>query len=301
MPSHIFTRLGLWSESIASNLASASAARRLVAQTHPGAASFDALHALDYLEYAYLQVDDQGKARTVLEEAMRAKAFDEPNFAAAYALAAVPARWALERRDWKAAAELELSPLELPWQQYPYVPATTFFARAVGAARSGQPDRAGEAVSRLQQVHAELIKSPIPGPYDWAGNVESLRLAASGVLARAEGRDDEAVQLLRSAAELDEKTGKHPVTPGAILPPRELLADLLLETNRPADALREYEASLRDSPKRFNGVAGAARAARRAGRRERASELYAQLIEMTVQGAQRPELAEARKFVAARQ
>jgi tetratricopeptide (TPR) repeat protein len=300
MPSHIFTRLGLWPESIASNIDSAEAGRRLVARTHPGATAFDTLHALDYLEYAYLQVDDQAKARAVLEEAAKSKTFDEPNFAAAYALAAVPARWALERRDWKAAAALELPAVELPWAQYAYVPAITYFARAIGAARSGQAERAREAVAKLQAVQAGLAKSPPPGPYDWAGQVEAMRLAAAGIVARVEGRDDEALRLLRSGAELDEKTGKHPVTPGAVLPPRELLADVLLETGRAAEALAEYETSLREAPNRFNSLAGAARAAERAGKPERAAELYGRLIDMTVKDAQRPELQEARKVVAAK-
>jgi hypothetical protein len=271
-----------------------------VARTHPGRASFDTLHALDYLEYAYLQIGDEAKARAVLEEAARSEAFDEPNFAAAYAKVAIPARWALEREDWKAAAALEPPAAEMPWAQYPHIPAITSFARAVGAARSGQIDRAREAVGELERIHAGLLKSPIAGPYDWTGNVESMRLAATGLLAAAAGRDEEAIGLLRSAAELDERTGKHPVTPGPVVPPRELLADLLLEKNRPADALAEYEAALRESPGRFRSVSGAARAAEKAGRGERAAQLYQQLLEMTVEGAERPELAAARRFVAAR-
>ncbi len=298
MPSHIFTRLGLWRESIASNIDSAEAGRRLVAQNHPGAASFDTLHALDYLEYAYLQVDDEAEARRVLEETARARTFDEPNFAAAYALAAIPARWALERRDYQAAAALERPAADLPWQQYRYVLGITEFARAVGAARSGQRDRARASLEALQLLQADLAKSPVPGPYDWAANVESMRLAAAGILAHAEGRNDEAVQLLLQAAELDEKTGKHPVTPGPILPPRELLGDVLLETGRSLESLSEYEVSLRAAPNRFNSLAGAAGAAEKAGRRDRAAELYARLVQMTVAGAQRPELAEARRFVA---
>ncbi len=300
MPSHIFTRLGLWQESIASNTASAEAGRRLVARAHPGATSFDTLHALDYLEYAYLQVDDEANARAVQDEAARAKTFDEPNFAAGYALAAVPARWALERRDWKAAAALELPAAELPWPQFPYVPAITYFSQAIGAARSGQLERARKALAKLQQVQSGLASSPPPGPYDWAGHVEALRLAAAGIVERAEGRDGEALRLLRSAAELDEKTGKHPVTPGSILPPRELLADVLLEVDRAAEALVEYEAALGEAPNRFNSLAGAARAAERAGRAKRAAELYGRLIETTVVGAPRPEVGEARRFVAAK-
>jgi len=300
MPSHIFTRLGLWRESIASNIDSAEAGRRLVARAHPGKASFDTLHALDYLEYAYLQVGDEAKARAALEETARATTFDEPNFAAGYALVAIPARWALERRDWKAAAALEPPGATMPWAQYPHIPAITSFARAVGAARSGQLGRAREALAEIQRIHAGLVKSEVAGPYDWTGNVESMRLAAAGMLAHADGGAEEAIRLLRSAAELDEKTGKHPVTPGPVLPPRELLADLLLELDRPAEALAEYEAALRESPGRFNSVAGAAGAAERAGRGDRAAELYAQLLDMTVKGAERPELAIARRFMATR-
>jgi len=300
MPSHIFTRLGLWPESIASNIDSAEAARRLVATTHPGATAFDALHALDYLEYAYLQVADEARARAVLAETAQAKTFNDPTFAAAYAVTAVPARWALERRDWKAAAALELTKVDLPWPRFRYVPATTLFAQAVGAARTGDLDRARQAVAKLGELQKDLARSPVPGPYDWAGNVESMRLAAAGLLARSEGRGEEALRLLRSAAELDERTGKHPVTPGPILPPRELLADLLLETSRPAEALVEYEAALRESPKRFNSLAGAARAADAAGQPGRAADLYAELLGMAVPNAQRPELGDARRYVASR-
>ena len=299
MPSHIFTRLGLWPESIASNLASAASARELVARTHPGASAFDEMHALDYLEYAYLQRDDEAKARAVLADVARAKTFDEPNFAAGYALAAVPARWALERRDWKAAAALEPPAVQMPWGQYAYVHGITDYARAVGAARSGQPAVAREALARLEQLEAELTKAPPAGPYDWAGHIKATRLAAAGLLARAEGRDAEALDLLRAGADLDEKTGKHPVTPGTILPPRELLAEVLLETNHPADALAAYEAALREAPNRLNSLAGAVRAADAAGQAARAAELRARLVEVAAPGAGRPEVIEARRSLAA--
>ena len=300
MPSHIFTRLGLWPESISSNLASAAAARRVVAESHPGATAFDEMHALDYLEYAYLQRDDEARARAVLADVAKAKAFDEPNFAAGYALAAVPARWALERRDWKAAAALEPPAVEMPWEQYLYVKGITEYARAIGAARSGQPAMAREALGRLEQLEAALTKAPPAGPYDWASHVKSTRLAAAGLLARAERRDSEALDLLRSAADLDEKTGKHPVTPGTILPPRELLAEVLLETGHPADALDAYEAALREAPNRLNSLAGAARAADAAGQAARAKDLRARLVEVTVPSAQRPEVVEARQSLDAK-
>lgn len=300
MPSHIFTRLGLWQESIASNIASATAARRLVAERHPGAASFDALHALDYLEYAYLQVGDQARAQKVLDEAATAKTFDEPNQAAAYALSAIPARWALERRDWKAAADLERPAVSLPWERFSYATAITHFARALGAARSGQLDRSRAAVEELEKIHAGLVRSPVPGPYDWASQVESMRLAAAAWLTYAEGKKEEALKLARSAADLEEKAGKHPVTPGWILPARELLGDMLLDSGRPAEALTEYEASLRQAPNRFNGLHGAARAAELSDRPERARELYGKLIAQSVEGSPRPEIAEARKILAKR-
>ncbi len=300
MPSHIFIRLGLWRESIASNIDSADAGRKLVAKRHPGAASFDALHALDYLEYAYLQVGDQDKARKVLEEAATAKKFDEPQFAAGYAVAAIPARWTLERRDWKAAAALELPGGNLPWERFPYAPSTTYFAQALGAARTGQLDRARAALAKLQELQAGLAKSPVPGPYDWAANVEAVRLAAGAWLAYAEGKKDEALKMARAAADLEDKTGKHPVTPGAALPARELLGDMLLEAGRPAEALVEYQAALREAPGRFNSLYGGARAAELAKKPDRARELYGQLVGQCVEGSPRPELAEARRFLETR-
>jgi tetratricopeptide (TPR) repeat protein len=300
MPSHIFTRLGLWQESIASNLASAAAGRELVARRHPGAASFDTLHALDYLEYAYLQIGDDKDARGVLEEAATARTFDEAQFAAAYALAAIPARWTLERHDWKGAASLEPSSVQMPWERFAYAPAITAFAQALGAARSSQSESARAAIATLQQIQATLVKSPVPGPYDWASQVEALRLAAAAWIAYGEGRKDEALLLARAAAELEEKTGKHPVTPGSILPARELYGDMLFEMGRPRDALVAYEASLREAPGRFNSLYGAARAAELSGRPERARELFAVLLAQSIAGSPRPEVLAARRALAAK-
>jgi tetratricopeptide (TPR) repeat protein len=297
MPSHIFTRLGLWPDSIDSNLASADSARRLVARRHPGAASYDALHALDYLEYAYLQIGDDEQARLVLEETGNARRLDEAVFQAGYAIAAVPARWTLERRDWKAAAALRPSEVALPWDRFPYAPAITEFARTLGAARSARPGLGKDSLAKLTAIQAGLAKSPVAGPYDWAGQVESMRLAAAAWVAWAEGRTQEALTLARSAAELDEKTGKHPVTPGAVLPPRELLGDMLLEMGRPEEAFAAYEASLRDAPGRFHSLYGAGRAAEAAGRREAAVRMYAALLAQCVPGSPRVELAHAKKSI----
>jgi hypothetical protein len=297
MPSHIFTRLGLWQDSIASNLASADAGRRLVAIRHPGAASMDTLHALDYLEYAYLQIGDEAAARQVLAEASAAKTIDDPAFQAGYALAAIPARFALERRDWKAAAQLEPPSAALPWANFPYAPATTYFAQAIGAARAGDLDRARSALQQLQSIHDALEKTPIPGPYDWTNQVESAHLAAAAWLTFAEGEQEAALKTAQEAAALEERTGKHPVTPGAPLPARELLGDMLLEMGQPAEALGAYDASLREAPNRFNSLYGAARAAELAQNMERARALYAALLAQCVADSARPELAQARKFI----
>lgn len=278
MPSHIFTRLGLWEESIASNLDSAAAAKAQVARSHPGATSFDDLHALDYLEYSYLQLGDDHKAREVLEEVAKASRFDEPNFAAGYALVAVPARYALERRDWAAAAALEKPAAELPWERFSYAQGITSFANALGASRLGNLDRARKALAELQALHAAMAKEPPAGPYDWAGQVDAMRLAAAGWVAFAEGRQEEAVRLLTAAADKEEAVGKHPVTPGAILPAREQLGDLLFELGKPREALAAYEASLAEAPKRFNTLAGAARAAEQAGEEARARSLSEELL-----------------------
>jgi tetratricopeptide (TPR) repeat protein len=267
MPSHIFTRLGLWEECIASNLASEAAADEQVARTQPGAASYDALHALDYLAYAYLQTGRVDEARAVAARAARARTFDVPNFAAGYALAAVPARLALEQRDWAAAAALEPPEVEMPWERFTYALATSHFARAVGAASIGKLNDARAAIDRLAVIQEGLAKTPPPGPYDWAGQVESLRLSAAGWLARAEGNTEQALVALREAADLQDRVGKHPVTPGEILPARELLGDLLLELGRAPEALAEYQATLVVAPNRAASLRGVEAATRAIGGR----------------------------------
>ncbi len=267
MPSHIFTRLGMWPESIESNLASEKTAQEWITKSNPGATAFDALHAMDYLEYAYLQTGQDAKAREVVEKVAKVASLDVPNFAAGYALAAIPARNALERRAWKDAAALTAQPAAFPWDKYLYAEAIVHFARAVGAARAGELEIARGAVARLEAIQAALQKQR---GFDWATQVEVQRRAAAGWLARAEQKDDEAVALMRSAADLEDSTDKHPVTPGSILPAREQLADLLAELGQPAQALAEYETSLVSAPARFNSYAGATRAAEAAGQKQKA-------------------------------
>ena len=298
MPSHIFTRLGLWDESAASNLASAASAREHVARAHPGATSFDELHAEDYLAYAYLQQAQDAKAGAIVERMARVGELDASNFAAAYALAAAPARYALERREWKEAAALVTRPASFPWARFPYAEALTHFARAVGGARGGDLAAARDGLARLEAIHEALVSAR--DGY-WADQVEIQRLAAAGWIARAGGRDDEAVRLLRAGADLEDGSEKHPVTPGPLLPAREQLADLLLELGRAPEARAEYEATLAVAPGRFRSVSGAARAAELAGERGAARARYAELDRLCARAeATRPELAAMRRYLAGR-
>jgi tetratricopeptide (TPR) repeat protein len=295
MPSHIFTRLGLWEDSIRSNIDSAAAARKDVGRTMPGAHSFDELHAMDYLAYAYLQAGRDSEAREILEDAARAEKFDKENFAAAYALTAIPARLALERRDWNAATSVALRPEGFPWGKFSYTEATVVFARAVGFARLGNVDSARIEIGRLEGLRDSLKKA---GNAFWADTVEIVRLESAAWLARAEKKDGEAVELMKAAAVLEDSTDKHPVTPGPILPAREQLGDLLLELERPGEALAEYRADLAASPNRLNGLHGAARAARLSGDAAAARGYYEKLVALLAKGnGAREQAAEARAYL----
>jgi tetratricopeptide (TPR) repeat protein len=277
MPSHIFVRLGMWQEAIDSNIASANAAREHAMHAHPGTTAFDSLHADDYLAYAYLQRGEDDKVAKLVEELSSISALNIENFAGYYALAAVPARFALERRRWAEAAALTVRPTSFPWDRYSYAEALTHFASAVGAARSGDPVRARAEVERLQQLRQKLLDQK--NGY-WADQIDVQRRAAEGWIARAEGENDKAVTLLRGAADLEDSMDKSPVTPGPILPAREMLGELLLEMNQPEKALEAYERSLKDSPNRLNGLTGAARAAQLAGDREKARAYYVQVAKL---------------------
>ena len=293
MPSHIFVRLGLWPESIASNLDSAGAAIQN-RPLYPVASSFDELHALDYLEYAYLQTGQDALATAVVERALALVPEKAPTFAAAYALAAIPARFRLERGDWAAAAALADVRYGGAASAYLYADAILAYARAIGAARSGDPAGAERAIARLAELQAQLAAAPPPGPYDWAGHVEATRLAAAGLLARARGDDAGAVRALTEAAELDARVGKNPVTPGTVLPPRELLAEVLLELGRAGEALDAFEAVLVEAPNRLRALAGAARAAELARQPERARTLHTLVASIAAPASERPEVVHSR-------
>ena len=298
MPSHIFTRLGLWDDSITSNVASAKSAIAQAQRLHGGGGSFDQLHAMDYLVYAYLQQAKDTSARKVLMEMREMTRVDDNQFAAAYAFAASPARWALERHDWRAASTLEKAPVWFPWERFRNVEALVHYARAIGAARAGDVATARRSVDEIAVIRKAL---PATRDYDWSGSIGAQWEAASALVAWAEGKKTDGIRLLRLAAEHEDAVDKHPVTPGALLPVREILADVLLENGAAADALTEYEAVLKTAPRRFNATAGAAKAADKAGDRTRARAYAMQLQEIAKGGeTSRPELQWARAYLTRR-
>jgi tetratricopeptide (TPR) repeat protein len=296
MPSHIFTRLGHWQESIDSNRASAEAAKSELRQANLEAGSYNALHAMDYMVYAALQLGKDAEARAILDEIRRIDKVDVEHFAAAFAFAAIPARYTLERRQWGGAAELALHPATLSWSKFPQAESILWFARGVGAARGG--DAAG---ARRDLVRLEALRDGLVGAKNtyWAEQTEIQRLAVAAWIARAEGRNDEALALMRQAAAREDATEKHPVTPGPIQPAREMLGELLLDLGQPGPALAEFEAAQHTDPNRFHGLAGAARAAELAGDRARARQYSARLLELTkTADTERPEVVRARRVLA---
>jgi hypothetical protein len=295
MPSHIFTRLGLWDDSIASNTASAKSAIAQSQRLHGGGGAYDQLHAIDYLIYAYLQEGKDVSARRVLAEMADITRLDENQFAAAYAFAASPARWALERHDWKAAAALEIKPAWFPWNRFRNVEALVHYARAIGAARAGDVAAARRSTGEITAIRAALGTN---SDYDWSGSIGAQWEAATALIVLAEGKKDEGIRVLRMAAKREDAVDKHPVTPGALLPVREMLADVLLENGAAAEALKEYEAVLKTAPRRFNATAGAAKAADQSGDKTKARAYAMQLREMANNGeASRPELEWARVYL----
>ena len=301
MPSHIFTRLGLWERAIKSDL-KAEAAARAYARSKQMPDSWDErLHAMDYLAYAYLQTGQDAAADRVFSDLKAIRRVDPANLKVAYSATAIPARILLERRAWRAAAALEL-PANVralaPLKDFQWAQAHVHFARAIGAARSGKAKQAGEEVGKLAAIEQAIV---VPaGTYDWKTQVSIGRQVAEAWAAHAEGNDEEAVGIMRAAADLDDATEKHPVTPGAILPAREQLGELLLVVGKPADALAAYEASLTRAPRRLAGLYGAAKAARLAGDPARAARYFADLAEVTKSSeGTRPEVKEARSFAPA--
>jgi hypothetical protein len=289
MPSHIFTRLGLWQESIGSNLVSEAAAEKYNA---PG----NELHAQDYLVYAYLQGAQDHAAKKVIDAAPAPLPDDPQYFNGLYATGTMTPRYAVERHQWKEAAALTVPPNIFPGGRYAWAEANIHFARALGASHIGDIDSAKKELQQLESLRDTLIK--VNEKY-WADQVDIQREIAGAWLTLAERKNEEALRQMRHAVGHEDSTDKHPVTPGVILPARELLGEMLLELKQPAQALAEFEGTLRTAPNRYNALSGAARAAKLSGDSEKAKSYYAKLLVICDHAdGDRPELRDARALLA---
>ena len=294
MPSHTFTRTGYWQESINTNIAAAAAARR-ERQTA------EELHASDYEVYAYLQTAQDEAARKIVDSLSEIEARFDPKTviggaggpsAGFFALSAIPARYALERGDWKQASQLVAR--ETP---FPYTEAMTWFARGLGSARLGQAKAASDAATALSAIHGRLVKA---GENYWALQVEIEQREVEAWARMAEGKKQDALQQMEVAAKLEDGTEKSAITPGPLAPARELFGEMLLSANQPERALAQFEATLKQEPGRFRTLYGAAKAAQLAGRSHESSNYFEQLLNVCQTGdrPRRPELQEAEKTVA---
>jgi tetratricopeptide (TPR) repeat protein len=295
MPSHIFTRLGLWDESIQSNLASTEAAKCYAEKTGIKGHWDEELHGLDYLAYAYLQKGDNAKAKELLDYLRTITEVSPVNFKEAYAFAAIPSRYVLENKLWKEATELTLQPETFPWKDYPWQKAILHFARALGFAHTDKLDSARSELKILNTLYDTLVHQK--DNYK-ATQVQIQVRASQAWIALKEGKETEALKFMQEAAIMEDLTQKHPVTPGEVLPAVELLGDLLLELGKPDKALLAYEADLKTHPNRFNGIYGAATAAEKSHDDGKAKYYYRQLL-MVVNSPQsnRPELEKAKSFM----
>ena len=278
MPSHIYTRVGYWQDSIASNATSARIAKE-------GKEGHDQLHAMDYLVYAHLQLAQDKNAQAVIDEMMTVAGFSETFIAGPYALAASPARYAIERGDWKGAAALQVRPSPLA-----HVQAVTHFARALGAARTGQLGAANAEIAKLAEM-GDKRREARDGY--WPDIIDIQRQIATAWVLHAEGKHDDALKALAAAAEAEDKTEKHPVTPGPLAPARELYGVMLLDRGMAKEALAAFEATLKKEPNRLGTYVGAAKAASKAGDGAKAKEYTAKVNALTKNAdTSRPEVQE---------
>lgn len=288
MPSHIFSKVGQWQDSIDMNVRSRASAK----------ADRDVYHALDYLTYASLQLGRDANARQWVEFVQSNEKFNEQTRQIAYAAAAIPARFALERSDWVQAAQLSLRPSSpaFDWAPFPEGEAVNAYARGLGAARSGNAPAAQAELARLGKLREAMIAQK--KDY-WIEQVDIQVDTIRAWVARADGRNEEAVKLMRAAADREDRTEEHIMMPGRVIPVREMLGELLLDLKRPIAALAAFEESQRGDPKRLRNIYGTARAAELAGKRDKARANYTRLLQQVgSDGAGRPEIEHAWAFVA---
>ncbi len=292
MPSHIYSRVGLWPDMVEGNRRSYLAARSELSDKTLGVGTYDALHAMDYMVFGELQQAREQAAAKIVQETAGIQKVNVENFPAAYAFAAIPSRFALERRDWKGAAKLTLSPASLAWDKFPQAEAILVFSRALGAARIGDIAAARRDQQRLEELKATMIATKMGY---WPSQADFQIRTIAAWTAFAEHRHEEALKLMREAADLEEASDKHPVTPGNVVTSRQLLAEMLMEDGKPAEALAEFQRSLMHDPNRYHSIAGAARAASALGDKATSQKYYEQLLSTAANAdTRRAELAEAR-------
>ena len=300
MPSHIFTRLGLWDESIKTNINSASSAICYAESTSPGAHWDEEVHAMGYLVYAYLQT---GNTKLAEEQYAYLKTFKKifpPNFKIAYTAAAIPARIAVENKNWEKAANITLPEIgELDWQKFPWQSSLLHFAKALGNIHTNNLEAANEELEVLRSSEQALISQKEP----YMANQVAIQIkTVEAWIMLSDGNNDHALAFMKAAADMESKTSKHPVTPGEIVPADELLADMLLKLEMPKEALAVYELNLKRRPNRFNGIYGAAIAAQESGDINKALEHFKALLNLTINtDSERKEIEEAKAFLQANQ
>lgn len=292
MPSHIYSRVGLWPDMVEGNRRSYQAAKAELTDKTLGIGAYDALHAMDYMVFGELQQAREQAAAKIVQETAGIQKVNVENFPAAYAFAAIPSRFALERRDWKSAANLKLSPASLSWDKFPQAEAILVFSRALGAARMGDVAAARRDQQRLEELKAAMLAAKIGY---WPSQADFQIKTIAAWTAFAEHRHEEGLRLMREAADMEEASDKHPVTPGNVVPSRQLLAEMLMEDGKPSDALVEFRRSLARDPNRYHTIAGAARAALAAGDKAGAQKYFEQLLSVAANAdTRRSELAEAK-------
>jgi len=296
MPSHIFTRLGLWDECIQSNLVSVSSARCYASKAKIKGHWDEELHGIDYLVYAYLQKGDDEQARQQADYLQSIHEVDGINFKTAYAFAAIPARYALERKMWKEAAALSLHPTDFPWEKFPWQESIVHFARVIGAVHLNNVKEAKTELENLKSLYDKLVKQ-IDKKQESAQVAIQIK-TSEGWIEYKLRNNEKALAMMQEAADMEDGTEKHPVTPGEVIPARELYAEMLLEMNKPDLALENFELDLKTHCNRFNGLYGAAMAAEMAGNKDKAIVYFKKLIEIAdPENCRRPELNHAKLFL----
>ena len=295
MPSHIFTRLGLWDECVSSNLVSVSYAKCYAVAAGIKGNWDQELHGMDYLVYAYLQKAENKLAKEQCDYLNTIDAVYPVSGTDAYAFAAIPSRYVLENKNWAAAASLSIHPADFPWQKFPWQKAIVNFTRALGFVHTGKLDSAKAELKNLNTIYDTLTKQK---DFYKANQVKIQATAAEAWILLKEGKNSEALTTMMAAADMEDKTEKSPVTPGEVIPARELLGDMLLQMNLPQKALDAYEADLKTHPNRFNGLFGAGLAAEKVNDTGKANSYYRQLAAITNSpGSNRPELETVHSFL----